>query len=100
MIGEVYTVPGPNWCRFLPKDDVVDLAVPIYSYTTRFPRGNVEVAAMLVIRDNHELFEYLCGLKSEIESEFGGTLDWSQRLNRVPEKGQKTANLCITPRKH
>ena len=35
---------GTNWCRFLPKDDVVDLAVPIYSYTARFPRGDTEVA--------------------------------------------------------
>ena len=75
---------GTNWCRFLPKDDVVDLAVPIYSYTARFPRGNVEAAAMLVIRDNHQLFEDLCGLKSEIESDFGGTLDWSQRLKQSP----------------
>ena len=80
---------GTNWCRFLPNDDVVDLAVPIYSYTARFPKGNAEVAGMLVIRDNHELFEYLCGLKSEIESDFGGTLDWSQRLNRAPETDRK-----------
>ena len=80
---------GTNWCRFLPKDDVVDLAVPNYSYTARFPRGNTEVAAMLVIRDNHELFEYLCGLKSEIESDFGSTLDWSQHLNRAPERDRK-----------
>lgn len=80
---------GTNWCRFLPKDDVVDLAVPIYSYTARFPRGDEEVAAMLVIRDNHELFEYLCGLKSVIESDFGEILDWSQRLNRDPETDRK-----------
>ena len=80
---------GTNWCRFLLKDDVVDLAVPIYSYTARFPRGDTEVAAMLVIRDNHELFEYLFGLKSEIESDFGCTLDWSQRLNRTPETDRK-----------
>lgn len=66
---------GTNWCRFLPKNDVVHLAVPIYSYTARFPRGDAEVAAMLVIRDNHELFNYLAGLKSEVESDFGVTLD-------------------------
>ena len=81
--------PGTNWCRFLPKDDVIHLAVPIYSYTARFPKGDAEVAGMLTIRDNHELFEYLCGLKSEIESDFGSTLDWSQRLNRDPERARK-----------
>ena len=29
------------------------------------------------------------GLKSEIESDFGGTLNWSQRLNRAPERDRK-----------
>ena len=80
---------GTNWCRFLPEDDVVDLAIPIYSYTARFPKGDEEVATMLVIRDNHELFEYLYGLKSEIESDFGEALDWSQRLNRDPDTDRK-----------
>ena len=80
---------GDNWCRLKPKDDAVDLAVPIYSYNAKFPGGDAEVAALCVIRDNHELFEYLCGLKSEIESDFGGTLDWSQRLNRDPKRDKK-----------
>lgn len=41
-----------NWRRFLPKEDAIALNVvvpKIYAYTARFPRGDAEVVASLVI---------------------------------------------------
>ena len=79
---------GTNWCRFLPESVAREfgLGVPVFSYSARFPNGDVEIAAILRIRKDRELFDDLHELKGEIETDFGGALDWSQRLNNKPAK--------------
>lgn len=70
---------GKNRCRFLHRNDAdcFGLTDPrVFSYSARFPSGDKEVETYMSIRDNHELFDHLRGLKSEIEAEFGSTLDW------------------------
>ena len=71
---------GKNRCRFLHRDDAgsFGLVVPVFSYSARFPRGDKEVETYLSIRHDHELFDHLRGLKSEIEADFGSTLDWQE----------------------
>ena len=71
---------GKNLCRFLHRDDAGNfgLVVPVFSYSARFPRGDKEMETYLSIRHNHELFDHLRGLKSEIEADFGSTLDWQE----------------------
>lgn len=83
---------GANWCRFLPEEDAVTYSVvvpKIYAYIAKFPGGDAEVAVLLAIYNDRELFGYLNERKSEIESDFGDALDWSQSLNRDPERYKK-----------
>ena len=75
----IYT-NGENRCRFLHRDDAdrFGLAVPMFSYSARFSKSD-KVETYLSMRHNHELFDHLRGLKSEIEANFGSTLDWQER---------------------
>ena len=54
-------------------------------YRAWFPKGDIEVVAGFHIRESEELFNALYNLKAEIESNFGGALDWTQRLCRNPK---------------
>ena len=54
-------------------------------YRAWFPKGDTEVVAGFHIRESEELFNALYNLKAEIGSDFGGALDWTQRLCRNPK---------------
>ena len=54
-------------------------------YRAWFPEGDTEVVAGLHIRESQILLDSLHKLRAEIESDFGGTLDWTQRLCRNPK---------------
>lgn len=64
-------------------------------YRAWFPEGEAEVAAGLHIRESQILLDALHKLKAEIESDFGGTLDWTQRLSRNP-KTQKRKLIFVS----
>ena len=54
-----------------------------------FPSVNTEVVAGLHIRESQALLNALRELKAEIETDFGDTLDWSQKLCRSPRQKRK-----------
>lgn len=78
--------------RFLPKINVSscwNIQRGECWYCAWFPyggleAGDTEVVTGLDIR-NQALYHTIKNLKGEIESDFGGTLDWSQRLCRNPK---------------
>ena len=86
--------PGRNWCKFLPRNDAVTygLFIPrLFCYIARFPRGDSEVISYLYIRRNHELFDHLCNLKSEIDTNFSSPLLWDSSCGL---KGRRIFASC------
>ena len=75
----IYTL-GENRCRFLHSADAerFELRVPTFSYSARFSRSD-KVETYMSMRHNQELFDHLRGLRSEIEADFGSTLDSQER---------------------
>ena len=82
-----------NRCSFLSREDAVafGLTVPTFCFYARFPRGDSEVISYLYIRRNHELFDHLCNLKSEIDTYFGSTLLWDSSCGL---KGRRIFAIC------
>ena len=81
-------------CRLKPRRNVGsiwNLLNGLCCYRAWFPARNTLVTAGLQIEQEHSqaLLDELRELKAEIESDFGGVLDWSQRLCRNPEKQQR-----------
>ena len=64
-------------------------------YRAWFPEGDTEIVAGFHIRESQVLLDTLHKLKTEIESDFGGTLDWTQRLCRNP-KTQKRKLIFVS----
>lgn len=74
-------------CRFKPRSNVGrfwDLQRGESCYRAWFPARNIEVVAGLQIENSQALLDALLELKTEIESDFGDSLDWSRRLCRSP----------------
>ena len=64
-------------------------------YRAWFPVGDTEVMAGFHIRESQALLDTLHKLKTEVESNFGDKLDWTQRLCRNP-KTQKRKLIFVS----
>lgn len=91
----------PRSCRFQPAGKVGpfgNIQRGECAYRAWFPKGDTEIVAGLLIRENQALFDVIQELKAEIESDFGSELDWSQRLCRNPKKQKRRFVFALHPR--